>query len=135
MTKMSVQYTGNLRCEVVHNQSQTRIETDAPLDNKGKGERFSPTDLFCTSLATCILTTMAIAAEERNWKFEGVNAEIEKIMNPSPRRIGEIKIHFTFPDLGYDDQMKERIQRYAHACPVGRSLHPDVLQTVTFEFN
>ncbi|MFA9220434.1 MAG: OsmC family protein [Sediminibacterium sp.] len=135
MTKMSVLYTGNLRCEVVHNQSQTRIETDAPLDNKGKGERFSPTDLFCTSLATCILTTMAIAADERNWKFEGVNAEIEKIMNASPRRIGEIKIHFTFPDIGYDEVMKEKIQRYAHACPVGRSLHPEVLQTVTFEFN
>jgi len=135
MTKMSVHYSGNLRCDVVHNQSQTRIETDAPLDNKGKGERFSPTDLFCTSLATCILTTMAIAAEGRNWKFEGVSAEIEKIMNLSPRRIGEIKIHFTFPDLGYDDLMKEKIQRYAHACPVSRSLNPEVLQTVTFEFN
>ncbi len=135
MTKMSVQYTGNLRCEVVHTQSNTQIETDAPLDNKGKGERFSPTDLLCTSLATCILTTMAIAAEERNWKFEGVTAEIEKIMNSTPRRIGEIKIHFTFPNLGYDDLMKEKIQRYAHACPVSRSLNPDVLQNVTFEFN
>lgn len=135
MTKMSVHYTGNLRCEAIHNQSQTKIETDAPLDNKGKGERFSPTDLFCTSLATCILTTMAIAAEERGWKFEGVNAEIEKIMNATPRRIGEIKIHFTFPDLGYDDLMKEKIQRYAHACPVSRSLNPEVIQTVTFEFN
>lgn len=135
MTKMSVQYTGKLRCEVVHTQSNTQIETDAPLDNKGKGERFSPTDLLCTSLATCILTTMAIAAEERNWKFEGVTAEIEKIMNSTPRRIGEIKIHFTFPNLGYDDLMKEKIQRYAHACPVSRSLNPDVLQNVTFEFN
>ncbi len=131
---MSIQYSGNLRCEAVHSQSQTLIETDAPLDNKGKGERFSPTDLLCTSLATCILTTMAIAAEERNWKFEGVHAEIEKIMNPSPRRIGEIKIHFIFPDLGYDDIMKGKIQRYAHACPVSRSLHPEVLQTISFEF-
>lgn len=135
MTKMSVQYSGNLRCEVIHTQSSTLLETDAPLDNKGKGERFSPTDLLCTSLATCILTTMAIAAEERNWRFEGVSAEIEKIMSSSPRRIGEIKIHFTFPDLGYDDSMKEKIQRYAHACPVGRSLHPEVIQTITFEFN
>lgn len=134
MTKMSVQYTGNLRCEVVHTQSNTQIETDAPLDNKGKGERFSPTDLLCTSLATCILTTMAIAAQERNWKFEGVNAEIEKIMSTSPRRIGEIKIHFTIPNLGYDELMKEKIQRYAHACPVSRSLHPDVIQKVTFDF-
>ena len=135
MTKMSVQYTSNLRCEVIHTQSNTQIETDAPLDNKGKGERFSPTDLLCTSLATCILTTMAIAAQERSWRFEGVTAEIEKIMSTTPRRIGEIKIHFTFPDLGYDDLMKEKIQRYAHACPVGRSLHPEVVQTVTFEFN
>jgi putative redox protein len=135
MTKMSVLYSGHLRCQVVHAQSNTQIETDAPLDNKGKGERFSPTDLLCTSLATCILTTMAIAAEERSWKFEGVKAEIEKIMSSTPRRIGEIKIHFTFPDLEYDDLMKEKIQRYAHACPVGRSLHPDVLQNVTFEFN
>ena len=135
MTKMSVLYSGNLRCEVVHSKSKTQIETDAPLDNKGKGERFSPTDLLCTSLATCILTTMAIAAEERSWKFEGVKAEIEKIMNSTPRRIGEIKIHFNFPELGYDDLMKEKIQRYAHACPVSRSLSPDVLQNVTFSFN
>ena len=135
MTKMSVLYSGNLRCEVVHSQSKTQIETDAPLDNKGKGERFSPTDLLCTSLATCILTTMAIAAEERSWKFEGVKAEIEKIMNSTPRRIGEIKIHFNFPELGYDDLMKEKIQRYAHACPVSRGLSPDVLQNVTFSFN
>jgi putative redox protein len=135
MTKMSVLYAGNLRCDVVHSQSNTQIETDAPLDNKGKGERFSPTDLLCTSLATCILTTMAIAAEERSWKFEGVKAEVEKIMNSTPRRIGEIKIHFTFPDLGYNELMKEKIQRYAHACPVSRSLNPDVLQAVTFSFN
>jgi uncharacterized OsmC-like protein len=134
MTKMSVQYSGNLRCEVIHNQSNTQIVTDAPLDNKGKGERFSPTDLLCTSLATCILTTMAIAAEERNWKFEGVQAEIEKIMSNAPRRVGEIKITFRFPELGYDDIMKEKIQRYAHACPVSRSLHADVIQTITFEF-
>ena len=78
---------------------------------------------------------MAIAAAERNWKFEGINADIEKIMNVSPRRIGEIKIHFTFPNLGYDELMKEKIQRYAHACPVSRSLHPEVLQTITFEFH
>ena len=135
MTKMSVRYSGNLRCEVVHAQSSTQIETDAPLDNKGKGERFSPTDLLCTSLATCILTTMAIAAEERGWKFEGVEAEFEKIMSSTPRRVGEIKIHFTFPDLGYDDLMREKFQRYAHACPVSRSLNPEVLQTVTFSFN
>ena len=135
MTNMSVKYSGNLRCEVVHTHSNTQIETDAPLDNKGKGERFSPTDLLCTSLATCILTTMAIAAEERGWRFEGVKAEFEKIMSSTPRRVGEIKIHFTFPDLGYDDLMKEKIQRYAHACPVSRSLNPEVLQTVTFSFN
>lgn len=134
MTKMSVQYTSNLRCEVIHDQSNTKLETDAPLDNKGKGERFSPTDLLCTSLATCILTTMAIAAQERNWKFEGVTATIEKIMSSSPRRVGEIRIHFSIPELGYDELTKEKIQRYAHACPVSRSLHPDVLQTVTFEF-
>jgi uncharacterized OsmC-like protein len=77
---------------------------------------------------------MAIAAEERNWKFEGVEAEIEKIMSASPRRVGEIKITFKFPELGYDDIMKEKIQRYAHACPVSRSLHADVIQTITFEF-
>jgi uncharacterized OsmC-like protein len=135
MTKMSLKYSGNLRCEAIHEQSKTPLETDAPLDNKGKGERFSPTDLLCTSLATCILTTMAIAAEERNWKFEGVVANIEKIMNQTPRRIGEIKIHFIFPHLDYDASMKEKIQRYAHACPVSRSLGPEVLQTVTFEFN
>jgi uncharacterized OsmC-like protein len=134
MTKMSVKYAGNLRCEVVHNQSGTILETDAPLDNKGKGERFSPTDLLCTSLATCILTTMAIAAQERNWRFEGVEASIEKIMNQTPRRIGEIKIHFTFPDLGYEEIAKEKIQRYAHACPVSRSLSAEVIQTITFEF-
>jgi putative redox protein len=135
MTKMSIKYTGNLRCEAIHSQSSSILETDAPIDNKGKGERFSPTDLLCTSLATCILTTMAIAAEERNWKFEGVVATIEKIMSQTPRRIGEVKIHFIFPNLDYDENMKVKIQRYAHACPVSRSLSPETLQTVTFTFN
>ncbi len=134
MTKMSVQYVGNLRCEITHTQSGTTIDTDAPLDNKGKGERFSPTDLLCTSLVTCILTTMAIAAEERQWRFEGVSAEFEKIMSGTPRRIGEIKIKFLFPNLGYDETMKMKIQRYAEACPVSRSLHPEVIKTITFVF-
>ena len=135
MTKMSINYNGELRCEAIHNQSSSVLEPDAPLDNKGKGERFSPTDLLCTSLASCILTTMAIAAEETNWKFEGVTASIEKIMIQSPRRIGEVKIHFNFPNLDYDENMKVKIQRYAHACPVSRSLSSDMLQTVTFTFN
>lgn len=134
MTKMSVKYAGNLRCEVLHSQSGTVIETDAPLDNKGKGARFSPTDLLCTSLATCILTTMAIAAEERQWPFQGVTAEFEKIMSGTPRKVGEIKINFVFPNMGYDDTMKLKIQRYAEACPVSRSLHRDVLKTITFVF-
>ena len=134
MTKMRVNYLGNLRCDVEHLASGSHLETDAPVDNKGKGEKFSPTDLLCVSLVTCILTTIAIAAEERGWKFEGATGEFEKVMVGPPRRVGEVNITLTIPSHDYTDEIKTKIERYVQACPVSRSLHPDVQKTVTIQF-
>lgn len=134
MAKMNMVYAGDLRCEIVHEYSQSQIETDAPLDNQGKAQRFSPTDLLCTSLATCVITTIAIAAQARKWPFTNAKASIEKIMQDNPRRIGEIKVHITIGKHGYSEETKEKIKAYSRACPVSRSLNPEVIQTVTFEF-
>jgi len=131
---MKMTYAGNLRCEITHTYSQTTIETDAPLDNMGLAQRFSPTDLLCTSLATCILTTIAIAAQARNWPFTMACATIEKIMENNPRRIGQINIHIIIGKHGYDESTKEKLKTYAKSCPVSRSLETNVIQNVTFEF-
>ena len=129
-------YKGNLRTEATHLRSGSMIETDAPVDNKGKGERFSPTDLVATALATCIVTTIGIAAEGHNMDLLGMTCEAEKIMASNPRRIAEIKISITFPNgQVYNDQQKRLMQHIAETCPVGLSLHPDTKQTVSFSWN
>lgn len=92
-----VTYIGGLRCEVAHLQSGTQIQTDAPSDNHGKGEKFSPTDLCATSLAECALTTIAILGKDRNIVIDGATCDLQKIMTANPRRIGEIVCEFKFP--------------------------------------
>lgn len=128
-----VLYTGNLRTEATHLRSGSVIETDAPTDNRGKGERFSPTDLVATALAACIVTTMGIAGDTHDINIDGTECEVEKIMASDPRRIGEIKVNIIMP-AGKTYSEKERLilERAAVTCPVAKSLHPDLKETISF---
>ncbi|XZF15641.1 OsmC family protein [Chitinophagaceae bacterium MMS25-I14] len=128
-----VLYQGDLRTIATHLQSGTTIETDAPVDNQGKGERFSPTDLVATALASCMATVMGIAARTHNIDIDGTRFDVEKVMAANPRRIGEIKINITFPkDRQYEDRHRSLLQKAAMTCPVIESLHPDLKKTVLF---
>lgn len=128
-----ITYLSDLRCSSVHLQSGSEIVTDAPTDNHGKGEAFSPTDLCATSLAQCVLTTIAILGKPKGIVIDGSTCEVEKIMISNPRRIGEIVCKFQFKGNFTDDE-KEFIQQTAHNCPVAKSLHPDIHQNLLFEF-
>lgn len=128
-----VVYTGNLRTECTHLRSGSVIETDAPTDNRGKGERFSPTDLVATALAACIVTTMGIAGDTHGIDIDGTVCEVEKIMISDPRRIGEIKVNITMPaGKSYSEKERLVLERAAHTCPVTKSLHPDLKETISF---
>jgi uncharacterized OsmC-like protein len=129
-------YKGDLRTEAVHIQSQTRIETDAPKDNQGKGERFSPTDLVATALGTCMLSIMGIAARTHDIELVNTKVDIEKIMIADPhRRIGEIKVAFHFPEGKiYTDKEKTILEKAALTCPVYLSLGENVIKTVVFNW-
>ena len=128
-------YKGALRTEATHMLSGTVIETDAPPDNNGKGERFSPTDLVATAMAACMCTLMGIAARTHNIDIDGVECEIYKIMVPHPRRIGEIKVDLHFPrHISYSEKEKKILERAALTCPVIESLHPDLVKTVIFDW-
>ena len=129
----TILYEGNLRCVSTHLQSNSIIETDAPTDNRGKGERFSPTDLLCTSLVTCMITTMAIKASDMGIELKGTKAEMKKHMLSEPRRIGMIDVTIYFdPSLQLSEKDRIILERTAHHCPVGKSLHPDVKLNITF---
>ncbi len=130
-----VVYTGSLRTEATHLRSGSIIETDAPVDNHGKGERFSPTDIVATALASCILTTLAIAESTHDINIDGAICEVEKIMTSNPRKIGEIKITMSFPGCGpYTDKEKIKIKHIADTCPVSQTLHPDCKQTIIYNW-
>jgi putative redox protein len=130
-----VVYQGGLRTVDTHLASGTIIETDAPVDNQGKGERFSPTDLLATSLATCIVTTMAILGRNHNINIDGTECELEKIMASNPRRVAEVKVHLHFPkNKSYTDKEKAILEHIAGTCPVSLSLHPDLKQTLSFNW-
>src|SRR4051812_44137482 len=129
-----VKYKGGLRTTATHLQSGTVIETDAPTDNQGKGERFSPTDLVVAALGTCMVTTMAIKARTLDIELDGTRVEVSKIMVSDPRRIGKIIAHVFFPaGLNLDGKQKDLLERTARTCPVERTLHPDV--ELDMEFN
>lgn len=134
MSTVSATYRGDLRVECVHEASGTRIITDAPVDNCGKGEAFSPTDLCVTALATCAMTIIGIYAKNHQVDVEGTRMEITKVMNDSPRRIGEICVTFIMPNKAYSDKEKTMIERAAHTCPVHLSLHPEVVQKFEFQW-
>ena len=130
---MRTQYLGNLRTEIEHIQSGNKIITDAPLDNNGKGEFFSPTDMFSSSLGSCMLTIIGIAANTHGFSIDGTTLEIEKIMAANPRRVAEIKIEVHFPkEANYTDKQKRIIEAAAKTCPVANSLHPDVIKNITY---
>lgn len=126
-------YRGGLRNEATHLQSGAVILTDAPTDNHGKGEAFSPTDLVATALAGCMLTIMGIAAGAHGFNVDGAVASVEKVMGTAPRRIVEIKIVIDFP-ADYTDKQKRIIEASARECPVANSLHPELKQTITFNY-
>ncbi|RTL56785.1 MAG: OsmC family peroxiredoxin [Sphingobacteriales bacterium] len=129
-----VLYKGNLRTELTHLQSGTLIENDAPTDNQGKGERFSPTDLVATALGSCMITTMGIKANTMNIDLTGTKAEITKIMKSDPRRIGKIITHIIFPTSlqQLDEKQKQILENTARTCPVAKSLHPDLETDIQF---
>ncbi len=131
-----IKYEGNLRTVATHLQSESVVETDAPTDNQGKGERFSPTDLVATALGSCMLTIMGIKARDMDIDLEGTKIDITKIMVPNPRRIGEIKVVINFPEsLKPDEKQKTIIERAAMTCPVFESLHPDLKKDVEFKWS
>lgn len=134
MATSKITYNGGLRTTSVHLRSGNEIITDAPVDNKGKGEAFSPTDLLATSLGNCMLTIVGIAAQEHGFSIDGATCEITKIMAENPRRVAEIVVDFQFPANNYSDKDKKIIERSAHTCPVAQSLHPDLKKTVTFNY-
>lgn len=127
MVKMNVEYTGELHCKIAHGPSGALIETDAPKDNLGRGESFSPTDLVGAALASCVITTMAIVAKRDGIAFEGATATVEKEMVTQPtRRIGSLKVQVIASQKGLSKEQIEKLERVAHHCPVHKSLHPDV---------
>lgn len=127
-------YTGDLRTLATHVKSGTVIETDAPVDNNGKGEKFSPTDLVATALGSCMMTIMGIVARDRNLALEQTTLSIEKIMGTEPRRIIEIKIDIQFPQNDISEKDRKYLEHRALNCPVAKSVHPDIKQSVTFHW-
>jgi putative redox protein len=131
----SIVYKGHLRCECTHLQSGTVIETDAPTDNRGKGERFSPTDTLCVALATCVVTTMALKANDMGIDLAGTGIAVTKHMLSEPRRIGKIDVILSFPAaLQLEDKDRTILERVGDNCPVAKSLHPDLLVNIEYKW-
>nr|WP_298616118.1 OsmC family protein [uncultured Odoribacter sp.] len=134
MTTVKATYLGDLRIECEHLQSGTKIITDAPTDNHGKGESFSPTDLCASALAACMMTIMGLYAQNAGLDVKGTEIEITKVMATDPRRIGEVIVTFHMPDRTYTEKDKKALERAALTCPVHYSLGEQVKQTITFEW-
>lgn len=133
MATIETVYQGTLRTQAKHVQSGTEILTDAPVDNQGKGEAFSPTDLLAASLGSCMLTIMGITAREHQINIENTTCEITKVMVANPRRVGEIDVKLNFPEK-YSDKQQKILERAALTCPVYLSLHPDIKKLVNFNW-
>ncbi len=132
MSTMTLHYEGALRTAARHDASGARLITDAPTDNHGKGESFSPTDLVCTALGSCMLTLMGIAAEREQLDLRGLHVTITKHMAASPRRIGQIDLTFTFPDIALTTAQRKLLEQTARRCPVAQSISLDIVQNLTF---
>ena len=134
MVEMTLVYEGGLHTQALHGPSQAALETDAPIDNQGKGEAFSPTDLLATSLASCMLTTMAIVAEREGWRLDGAIARVEKHMELEPRRrVGRLVVDLTMP-AGLPEAARTRLEETARGCPVAASIHPDTRVDLTLKW-
>jgi putative redox protein len=134
MTIIKSSYLGSLRCEMVHELSGTSIISDAPLDNNGKGESFSPTDLVASALGSCMVTIMGIVAQREGKDLEGMTWTTQKIMQADPRKINEIVINFQWGQHGMDEKFLQKLKNAAKTCPVALSLDPTIKQTIVFEF-
>ena len=134
MAASKITYTGDLRTSSLHLKSGMEIITDAPVDNQGKGEAFSPTDLLATSLGNCMLTIVGIAARNHGFSIDGTTAEITKVMGENPRRVTEIHVNLQFPANNFSEKDKAIIERSAKTCPVAYSLHPDIVQEIIFSY-
>ncbi len=134
MVKIEIVYEGHLHCKAVHVPSGKSLETDAPKDNMGKGESFSPTDLVATALGSCMLTVMGIAARNLNIDLTGISVMVSKEMITAPvRRIGKLAVHIKFP-MHVNDEHKKKLEHAALTCPVHKSLHPDILMPIEFDW-
>lgn len=134
MSTSKVIYQGDLRTSSTHLQSGSTILTDAPTDNHGRGEAFSPTDMVANSLATCMFSIMGIKARSMEIDLNDSSAEVTKIMQAEPRKISEIIVTFEMK-ISIDEKSKMILERAAMTCPVFLSLHPDIKKTVTFNWN
>lgn len=136
MVDIYLRYQGALRCSARHGPSSVQLATDAPRDNQGKGESFSPTDLVATALGTCMLTTMAIAARPKGWLLDGIELHVQKHMTPSPpRKIARLRVRFDVPaavSAALDPQARRELEHIAATCPVALSLHDTVAVETTF---
>ena len=130
----SAEYLGGLRTKVIHLKSGNTLTTDAPIDNNGKGETFSPTDLVCASLSSCMMTIMGMVAERELIDLSGLHAEIIKVMSANPRKIAEIKIKFSHKNLVATESQKQKLIKAAQTCPVALSLSENLKQTISFDF-
>jgi len=134
MATAIVEYSGNLRTHSTHVKSGVSIITDAPTDNHGKGEAFSPTDLLCSSLASCMLTIMGISANSHGIAFNSATIEVTKQMAENPRRVSGVVCHIKVKNENYGEKEIRLLKGAALSCPVAKSLHPDITQEITFEW-
>jgi putative redox protein len=128
-------YLGDLSTESTHISSGEKIITDAPVDNQGKGAAFSPTDIMSTSLANCMVTIMGIAARNHDINMDGTIAQVKKHMGTEPRRVIQIDIHLIMPKAHYTTKEKKILEHAGRTCPVSFSLHPDLVQNISFEWS
>ncbi len=135
MITSKITYLGELRTEATHLQSGNQILTDAPSDNHGKGEAFSPTDLLATSLGSCMLSMIGIKLLGTEKNIVGATCDITKVMYSEPRRVGEIHVTLNIPDDNFSEKEKQILINAAHACPVAKSLHPDIKQIIEINFS
>lgn len=134
MVTINIIYQSNLRCKATHEPSGTTLVTDAPADNQGMGASFSPTDLVATALGSCILTTMEIVARRMNIALDGATASVQKEMAAQPsRKIGTLRVLITVP-VKVSEEARQKLEHAAHACPVHKSLHPDVQMPIEFSW-
>jgi putative redox protein len=134
MGSMTGEYMGELRTRDKHLKSGNTVITDAPTDNNGKGEAFSPTDLVCAALSSCMMTIMGQVADREQIDLKGMTTEITKVMGANPRKISEIHVSFTHPNLKADDKQKQKLKNAALTCPVALSLSDSIKQEVTFNW-